>query len=83
MSAAYPALAKTISSAWINFVTGLDPNGRDGLDGPVWPVYNTTDGGGIGKEIVFDVGGSYVELDSWHAEGMNWMIENALPVFGS
>lgn len=75
-----------MSSAWINFVTGLDPNGADGLGldgGALWPAYNTTDGGGVGKEVVFDVNGSYVELDSWHAGGINWMIENALPVFGS
>jgi carboxylesterase type B len=84
-SAAYPALAKTISYAWVNFITGLDPNGA-GLDlprGAVWPVYNTSVGGGVGQNIVWSVNGSYVEMDSWRAGGINWMAENSLNVFGN
>lgn len=80
------ALAKTMSTAWINFVTGLDPNGKKGLvcKGDLeWPIYTTSAGGGVGEEIVFDVEGSYVETDDFRAEGINWMIENSLAVFGS
>jgi len=84
--ASYPALARTISSAWINFVTGLDPNGEKGLSlpgGAEWPVYNATLGGGVGENIVWSINGSYVEWDSYRAGGINWMMENALAVFGS
>lgn len=80
-----------MSLAWVNFVTGLDPNGAKGrvLDssggraGVTWPVYNVSDGGGVGRNIVWDVNGSYVELDAWRAGPINWMIENSLAVFGS
>lgn len=90
-SAAFPALAKTMSTAWVNFVVGLDPNGpasEGGLDFPeagvvAWPAYNASEGGGLGKNIVFSVNGSYVEWDDFRAEGMQWMIENSLPVFGN
>lgn len=84
--AAYPALAKSMSNAWVNFITGLDPNGATGLgiEGvDAWPVYNTTDGGGVGKVVMFDTNGSSLVLDSYRAEGINWMIENSLAVFGN
>lgn len=82
---AYAALAKGMSYAWVNFITGLDPNGPDGLDisgVDSWPVYNGTEGGGVGREVVFDTNGSYIEWDSWRAEGMNWLIENSISVMG-
>lgn len=84
-SAEYPALALAISTAWVNFVVGLDPNGPGlGIEGvDTWPVYNTTDGGGMGRTIVFVANGSSVTWDSYRAEGINWMIENALAVFGN
>lgn len=90
-SAAFPALAKTMSTAWVNFVVGQDPNGNrngTGLDFPEagvvdWPAYNASEGGGVGKTIVFSVNGSYVEWDNFRTEGMQWMIENSLPVFGN
>jgi hypothetical protein len=75
-----------MSTAWVNFVTGLDPNGADGLDidgVTSWPAYNTTEGGGVGKEIVWSTNGSRIVWDSWRVEGINWLIENALPVFGN
>ena len=84
-SAAYPALAKGMSDAWVNFIVGLDPNGAgleiDGVD--AWPIYNATDGGGVGRTVIFDTNGSSVVWDSYRAEGMNWMIENSLAVFGN
>lgn len=93
-SAAFPALAKAMSTAWVNFVVGLDPNGAGGatattgLEFPgsgavAWPAYNASEGGGVGRNMVFSVNGSYVEWDDFRAEGMRWMIENSLPVFGN
>jgi carboxylesterase type B len=79
------ALAKTMSTAWVNFITGQDPNGQKGLGlpgGAAWPVYNTTAGGGVGQNIVWSDKGSFVEVDSWRAEGINYFIENSLGVLG-
>lgn len=81
-AAALPALAKAMSNAWVNFFTSLDPNGPGGLD-VEWPVYNATAGGGVGKNMVFDVNGSYVEWDDFRAEGINWLSENSLSLFGN
>ena len=84
---ALTALAKTMSTAWVNFVTGQDPNGPEGLGlllpgGGVWPVYNASAGGGVGESLVWKDKGSYVEIDSWRAEGLNYFSENSLAVFG-
>lgn len=77
------ALAKEMSTAWINFFHGLDPNGDAGLDGgEEWPAYDTSVGGGAGQDFVFDLDADFVEMDDWRAEGINWMIENSLAVFG-
>lgn len=84
-TAAFPALAKTMSTAWVNFVTGLDPNGPNGLGITgleAWPVYNASAGGGVGKELIFDVNGSYAAWDNYRAEGIQWMIDNSLSLFG-
>jgi hypothetical protein len=82
---AYVALAKGMSNAWVNFVTSLDPNGAGlKIDGvAAWPVYNATEGGGVGRNIFFDTNGSSIIWDSYRAEGMNWMIENSLAIFGN
>ncbi|KAF5667619.1 triacylglycerol lipase II [Fusarium heterosporum] len=86
---AYPAdakaMAKTISSAWINFFTTLDPNGDSGSEifgGKEWPVYELSDGPD-GKGVVFNINGTHVEVDDWRSEGMAWMAKHALPVFGN
>ncbi|KAJ4325893.1 hypothetical protein N0V84_003279 [Fusarium piperis] len=84
----YPAKAKalagTISSAWINFFTGLDPNGKNGLPGsPEWPAYAIPSGGSDGEGIVFNLEGSLVEADDWRSGGMDWMNEHGLTVFGN
>lgn len=80
-------LAKTISDAWINFVVKGDPNGATGFGlrgNRTWPVYSTLAGGGIGQEIVFSVQeGNYLELDSFRAEGLQWLADVALPVLGN
>jgi carboxylesterase type B len=77
-------LAKTINTAWINFFVHHDPNGAGGKleDGSAWPVYNATVGGGVGEEIYFGEAGSKVQMDSWRAAGMNWLIEQGLSAFG-
>lgn len=80
---AFSALAKAMSYSWVNFIVGLDPNGADSPLGVEWPVYNATEGGGVGKAVVFDVNGSYVEWDSFREEGMGWMRRNSLNLFGN
>ncbi|KAK9789635.1 putative Alpha/Beta hydrolase protein [Seiridium cardinale] len=79
----YKDLALTISSAWINFFVSLDPNSA--AVSPQWPIYNTTSGGGVGEEIVWSVvnEGSYVEFDDYRAEGIKYMSDNALTLFGN
>lgn len=87
--AAYTDLARAMSTAWVNFITGLDPNGAATTDTPsrlpAWPAYNLTAGGGVGQNIVFAAkgNGSYVEVDDYRAEGINWLIENSLTVLGN
>lgn len=82
-TAAFVALAKQMSTAWVNFFVGLDPNG-DGINGlPTWPVYDAAEGGGVGKYIHFAADQSTIEWDAWRAEGMEWMRENSLNLFGN
>ncbi|KAH7120493.1 Alpha/Beta hydrolase protein [Dactylonectria macrodidyma] len=79
------ALSKTMSTAWINFVTGLDPNGKGGhrfSKKSNWPVYDVSKGKS-GKGVVFDLDGSSVEADNWRAEGMAWFAKHSLDVFGN
>ncbi|CAO2658283.1 Nn.00g060060.m01.CDS01 [Neocucurbitaria sp. VM-36] len=59
VSEANQRLAKQVSSAWINMISDLNPNGA-GVD-PEWPVYNATAGGGVGQNLVFSAKGSFVE----------------------
>ncbi|KAL2172746.1 hypothetical protein VTG60DRAFT_2565 [Thermothelomyces hinnuleus] len=81
------ALSRTMSTAWINFITGQDPNGPEGIltglpGGETWPVYDPAVGGGVGQNMVWSEEGSYVEMDSFRAQGINYFIENSLAVFG-
>lgn len=82
-SAAAFELAVQMSRSWVGFITGLDPN-RHGLRGKnVWPVYNASAGGGVGENFVWTVEGeSYMEADTYRAQGIGWVAENALEVFG-
>ncbi|KAK1999026.1 carboxylesterase [Colletotrichum falcatum] len=75
------ALAKTMSTAWVNFFVSLDPNGAPGLGD--WPVYGTKGEAGVGSDVVFGIDGPFVETDDWRKEGMDWMIEHALDIFGN
>lgn len=89
MPPSYTALAKTMSRTWVNFVVDLDPNGK-GTDSSSnssssslpWPVYNATTGGGAGNNMVWQAGSSHVEPDTYRAEGIRWMIDHGLDVFG-
>lgn len=85
-SAAFVALAKQMSNAWVNFFVSLDPNGADGSASPLgftWPAYNASEGGGVGKSVRFLLNQSVVEWDAWRAEGMEWMTANSLSLFGN
>ncbi|TDZ22036.1 Lipase 1 [Colletotrichum orbiculare MAFF 240422] len=72
-------LAKTMSCAWINFFTGLDPNGAPGLGS--WPEYTLE--GGAGSDVVFAINGTAVETDDWREEGISWLIDHSLDLFGN
>ncbi|WDK18896.1 carboxylesterase [Colletotrichum graminicola] len=75
------AMAKTISTAWVNFFVSLDPNGAPGLG--EWPVYDAKNEAGVGSDVVFGIDGPFVETDDWRKEGMDWMMEHALDIFGN
>lgn len=78
-SIAFQELAHKMSRSWVGFITALDPNvGRE----EEWPVYNATTGGGVGWDYVWSVNGSKAEEDSWRGEGISWIGENALSVYG-
>ncbi|KAF9875156.1 putative lipase 2 protein [Colletotrichum karsti] len=75
------ALAKTVSAAWINMISDLDPMPTG--DKHAWPIYNTSAGGGVGQNMVFHVNGSYVEYDDFRAEALQWFNDHFLDVFGT
>jgi len=80
----YRKLAAAMSSAWINFVTGLDPNrGGSTLLNVTWPRYSTAAGGGVGQDIVWRANGSFVEFDDYRAPGMKWLADHSLDVLGN
>lgn len=75
-------VALAMATTWINFITGLDPNGPSALpNDTIWPEYGSSDG--TGENMVFDLGDIYVEDDDWREEGIAWLIEYAQPVFGN
>lgn len=74
------ALSKTMSAAWVNFFVSLDPNGAPGLG--EWPAYST-EGGAPGSDVVFGLNGTVLETDDWRADGMSWMVEHGLDIFGN
>ena len=80
---AFDKLAIQMSRSWVGFITELDPN-RNGLRGVnEWPVYNATVGGGAGLDFVFTINGSsYAEPDTFRGEGIAFISENALSVYG-
>ncbi|KAI5919596.1 Alpha/Beta hydrolase protein [Camillea tinctor] len=68
----YQALSDMMSSQWIHFVYGGDPNG-EGL--PRWPLYNASV---AGQNLVLQTeaqGGSYVEDDTYRLAGREYLIQ--------
>ncbi|KAL4882925.1 Alpha/Beta hydrolase protein [Aspergillus karnatakaensis] len=75
----YIDLAALMSSSWVSFIHGLDPNGFERRDAavPEWPKYDVNDP----KDFVFDANvTSFVEADTYRAEGMRLINDNALGV---
>lgn len=62
-------------------ISDLDPNG-DGVS-PAWPVYNTSDGGGVGQNMVFNGNRSFLEFDDFRAEALEWFDAHFLDVLGT
>ncbi|KAJ4250899.1 hypothetical protein NW762_011549 [Fusarium torreyae] len=83
-SGSYPtqakALSKTMSTAWVNFFTKLNPNGLTDVGGVAWPTYGSPQSG---KEVVFTLNSTYVEMDKWRAKGIDWLISHSLDVLGT
>jgi carboxylesterase type B len=84
---AFEELAVYMSRSWVSFIVHEgDPN-RHGLSGKAhWPVYDTRNGG-LGKNIVWSAKGNgtglgSVEVDEYRIEGMEFIIENSLEVYG-
>lgn len=74
----YFSLAQEMSQRWVGFIVHGVPNGETGVS---WPNYagNTTEGE---KNLVFNVTGSYTEDDTWRKEGIAYINEHALDVYG-
>jgi carboxylesterase type B len=77
----YIDLAKFMSSTWASFVYDLDPNGWKGRTKDVkkWPKYSVKDP----KDFVFEANvTSHIESDTWRREGIDFINQNALAVYG-
>jgi carboxylesterase type B len=79
-------LSNLMSRSWVSFIADGDPNNH-GIDevNTTWPLYNVSQGGGMGINMVFTVNitdRSYIEWDSWRGEGIAFINENALSVYG-
>ncbi|KAL3469599.1 Alpha/Beta hydrolase protein [Aspergillus californicus] len=77
ISPGYPrdrALAYEMSSAWVSFAYGLDPNPGGESTLPYWPEY-----GKDRKNMVFSGYGSGVEEDRHRAEAVEYIIKNVIP----
>lgn len=79
--ARYAQLADFISKSWVSFVSELDPNAWKGRNAsvPLWPRYKGDDP----RDFVFEVNTtSRVESDTWRKEGIDFINQNALAIFG-
>ncbi|KAK7965826.1 uncharacterized protein PG986_000103 [Apiospora aurea] len=63
-----------MTSAWVSFAHGLDPNPGGNSALPHWPEY-----GKEANSIVFSGYGSWIEKDTYRGEGIQYNIENVLP----
>jgi hypothetical protein len=62
-------------------ITGLNPN--DAGVKSAWPVYNSSVGGGVGQNMVFNVNGSFIEYDDFRASALQWIASHFLDVWGT
>jgi carboxylesterase type B len=77
-------LLKIMDTAWVNFIVAQDPNGRGGsLSADFkWPAYDTSVSDGVGAEVVWSLDDTHVGLDDYRKQGMEWMMDHMLSVFG-
>ena len=74
-------LAKQMSRSWVAFITQLNPNMNGCRGANQWPIYNTSSGAGM--DYVFTINGSsHAEEDTWRGEGIAFISDNALGVYG-
>ncbi|KAH6664513.1 Alpha/Beta hydrolase protein [Halenospora varia] len=81
-SAGFQSLATFMSRSWVSFVVDGTPAKSRVAGAPTWPNYDIVTGGGVGKNMVFEANGSYVEVDDYREEGMKWIADNALSLYG-
>lgn len=62
-------------------IADLDPNGTN--EETAWPIYNTSAGGNVGQNMVFNPSGSFIEYDDFGAEALSWFDNHFLDVFGT
>jgi len=77
----YVDLADFVSRTWVGFVHDADPNAwRSGnASVPAWPKYKLDKP----EDFVFEVNRtSRVEADTWRKEGIDFINQNALAVYG-
>jgi carboxylesterase type B len=77
----YVDLAEFVSRTWISFVHDMDPNSWKGRNAtvPAWPKYNLKKP----EDFVFEVNAtSRVEADTWRQEGIDFINQNALALYG-
>lgn len=67
----YKILSEEIGRAYANFVGTHDPNGRTNETGGLlyWPKYSIAEP----KNIVLNATGSFIEDDTWRAEGISFI----------
>ena len=76
----YVDLAGFMSSSWVSFVSDLDPGAWRKGNGSVeaWPKYEVEEP----RDFVFEVNRtSRVEVDTWRAEGIEFINRNAVALF--
>jgi carboxylesterase type B len=79
-------LSKYMSRSWVSFIVHDGNPNLHGLSGkPTWPAYSTANGA-LGDNIVWTTkgneSGAVVEVDAYRVEGMNFINENLLGVYG-
>jgi carboxylesterase type B len=78
-------LSSLMTRSWVSFIADGDPNNHGIEASTKWPMYNSSQGGGLGINLVYTVNitnSSYLEWDSFRGEGIAFLVENALGVYG-